>query len=265
MADDDNEEQEPEEGEGEGEGELEQETPKGSLKVMGGVIGLVVAGVMLAIIAKPSKAVNRSFLGPAKHSFFPERGIVGNPFDGNFTRLVKFTPSCDFFAYDLAYPDSRRLDEHYETLLAETMQLTISKFRMDEIMAGATREMFSAALEEIADPILFPVHIGMTASPYDTDGASGLRIGDSQERQGTFRGSFYDHVLRVSRPRKTIQLDANPKVSFQGDEQDLLVATDDGSKLFVDVSHLSMGFAGEVNVGVMGRIRRVLTGDIIAQ
>jgi hypothetical protein len=136
---------------------------------------------------------------------------------------------------------------------------------MDEVMAGSAREIFSAALEEITEPILFPVHIGKTVRPYDTEEASGLRIGESQERKGTFRGAFYDHVLNVNQPRRTIQFDEGPETPFQGDEEDLLVQTDDGSTLFVDVSDLATGFRGEVNVGVMGRIRRVLTGDIIAQ
>ena len=39
----------------------------------------------------------------------------------------------------------------------------------------------------------------------------------------------------------------------------------DGETLYVDVTTLDDEFAGEVNVGAMGRIRRLLTGDIIAQ
>lgn len=254
-----------EEKEGEEPEEGEQKKSKGPLKLLGGIVGLIGAGAMLAVMAKPSTEVLPSFIGPAMHSFFLEGEIVGNPLDDNFSRYLKFSPSCSFYSYDLAYPESRRLDEHYETLLKETMQFTISKYRMTEVMAGAARAAFSDALKQIAEPILFPVHLGMTASPYDIEEASGLRIGDSQERHGTFRGAFYDHVLKVNQPNGTIQLDESDEIQFGGQEYDLLVETEDGSKLFVDVSNLVEGFEGEVNVGVMGRIRRMFTGDIIAQ
>lgn len=260
MADEDNEPNENEEG-----AEGEEKKSKGPLKLLGGIVGLIGAGAMLAVMAKPSKEVLPKFTGPAMHSFFLDGEIVGNPLDDNFSRYLKFSPSCSFFAYDLAYPESRRLDEHYETLLKETMQFTISQYRMTEVMAGAAREAFSAALEEIAEPILFPVHVGMTAIPYDADEESGLRVGDSQERHGTFRGAFYDHVLKVNQANGTIQLDDGKEVSFGGSEYDLLIEADDGSKLYVDVSNLNEGFEGEVHVGVMGRIRRMFTGDIIAQ
>ena len=245
--------------------EGEQAKPKGHLKLFGGGIGLVGLGTMMAVMATPSKEAPRNFIGPGEHMLFQNETIVGNPLDGNFKRLVRFTPTCVYFAYDLGYPATRWEDEHYESLLKETMQLTISEFRMDEVMGSSTREMFSAALEHITEPILFPVHIGMTANPYDIESRSGLRLGESQERHGTFRGAFYDHVLKVNEREKTLQIDDGAVTSFQGGETDLPVEADDGSKLFVDVSQLKSGFEGDVHVGVMGRIRRVLTGDIIAQ
>lgn len=262
MADEDNDEIENEES---AETEGGEKKSKGPIKLLGGIVGLIGAGTMLAVMAKPSKEVLPSYSGPAMHTFFLDGEIVGNPLDDNFSRYLKFSPSCSFLAYDLAYPESRRLDQHYETLLKESMQFTISQYRMNEVMAGAARESFSAALEEIAEPILFPVHIGKTASPYDVDEESGLRIGDSQERHGTFRGSFYDHVLKVNQPNGTIQMDEGTEIEFGGQEYDLLVEASDGSKLYVDVSNLVEGFEGEVYVGVMGRIRRMFTGDIIAQ
>lgn len=264
MADEEKEPEENEEGAEAGEGE-EQKKSKGPMKLLGAVVGLIGAGTVLAVMAKPSVEELPSFEGPAMHTFFLDGEIVGNPLDDNYSRYLKFSPSCSYFAYDLAYPESRRADEHYETLLRESMQYRISQYRMEEVMGGAARESFSAALEEIAEPILFPVHIGETATPYEMDPESGLRIGDSQERHGTFRGGFYEHVLHVNQPERTIQLDDGPELNFGGNEYDLLLESTDGTKLYVDVSGLVDGFEGEVHVGVMGRIRRMFTGDIIAQ
>ena len=62
-----------------------------------------------------------------------------------------------------------------------------------------------------------------------------------------------------------LQLDGGPEVQFDGSEHDLLVEAEDGTKIYVNVTTLDDAFEGEVNVGVMGRIRRMFTGDIIAQ
>ena len=145
------------------------------------------------------------------------------------------------------------------------MQYTISQYTLDEVMAGTNRETFAAELESVAEPILFPVHIGPTVTPFEEDPESGLRVGDSQERHGTFRGPFYEHVLKVDATKRTIQLDEGPVQEFGGPEFDLLLETEGGDKLYVDVSGLRDEFVGEVRVGVMGRIRRLFTGDIIAQ
>lgn len=238
---------------------------KGNVKLLGGVIGLIGAGTMLAVIAMPKTTKAPSYVGPSMHVFLPDADMVGNPLDDNFSRYIKFKPSCSYMAYDIAYPESRRLDPHYETILKQAMQFTISQYRIDEVMAGANRDAFAAALKDVAEPILFPVHLGPTASPYDPDEESGLRLGDSQDRDGTFRGPFHDHVLKVNAPKKTIQLDDGPEVNFNGGEYDLLIEAEDGSKLYVDVINLDKEFEGEVNVGIMGRIRRMFTGDIIAQ
>ena len=237
---------------------------KGSFKLLGAVVGLIALGSTLAIVAMPKKAVQKSFEGPAMHNFF-EGDIVGNPLDDNFSRYLKFSPSCSYFAYDLAYPASRLADEHYEKSLRQAMMYTISRFRIDEVMAAASRDAFAAALEEVAEPVLFPVHLGETPNPYEPDPASGLRLGDSQDLHGTFRGAFHEHLLMVDARKKTLQLDGGPQVQFNGSEHDILVEAGDGTKIYVNVTTLDDGFEGEVNVGVMGRIRRMFTGDIIAQ
>lgn len=251
-------------GEVDGAGEAPTKS-KGSIKLLGAVVGLIALGSVLAMVAMPKKEKVKSLVGPAMHRFFPEGEIVGNPLDDNFSRYIKFSPSCSYFAYDPAYPAGRSADEHYETALRESMIFTISQYRIDEIMASAAHEAFAAALEEVAEPVLFPVHLGETQTPYDQDPKSGLRLGDSQDQDGTFRGAFYEHELKVDAKKKTLQLDELDPVSFSGTEHDLLVEAEDGSKFYVDVTGIKDGFEGTVHVGVMGRIRRMYTGDIIAQ
>lgn len=237
---------------------------RGSFKLLGAVVGLIALGATLAVVAMPEKKVRQSFDGPAVHSFF-EGSLVANPLDDNFSRYLKFSPSCSYFAYDLAYPSTRMADQHYERALKQAMTSTISRFSIDEVKSDASREAFAARLEEVAEPILFPVHLGETPTPYEPDPVSGLRLGDSQDHQGTFRGAFYEHVLSVDAKSKTLQLDAGPQIRFDGTEHDLLVEAGDGTKLYVNVTTLDGDFRGEVNVGVMGRIRVMYTGDIIAQ
>jgi flagellar basal body-associated protein FliL len=238
---------------------------KSSIKLLGGVVALIATGTILAMMAMPKKEEAKTFDGPGWHTFFTDGEIVGNTLDNNFSRYLKFTPSCSYLAYDLNYPESRRADPQYETQLKELMQYTISQYTLEEVMKGTDHGTFAAELEQIAEPILFPVHIGPTTMPYEEDPESGLRAGDSQERHGTFRGPFYEHVLKVDATRKTIQLDDGPEQKFGGSEYDLLVESEAGEKLYVDVSGLEDDFVGEVHVGVMGRIRRLLTGQVIAQ
>ena len=107
---------------------------KGPLKLLGGVVGLIATGTILAVMAMPKTKTMKTFDGPGIHSFFAEAEFVGNPMDDNFSRYLKFSPSCQYLAYDLSYPESRRADPGYEMLLKEVMQYTVSQFRIDEVM-----------------------------------------------------------------------------------------------------------------------------------
>ena len=268
MANEENEE--PEEGatttaEGQ-DGEAAAPSSRGPLKLLGAVIGLISTGLVLAVMATPKSRAPERFRGPDVHAFFgPDGELVANTRDDNFSRYVKFRPSCSFLAYDLEYPDRRREDPQYEAVIEERMQTLISGLVIDEIMAGTNREVFAAKLEEVAEPVLFPVHVGETELPFEEDPASGLRVGESQDRHGTFRGHFHRHVLKVDAPAGTVQLDEGPVAHFDGDEYDLLVEDPTGKTIYLDVTTVREDFVGEVQVGVMGRIRELFTGDILVQ
>lgn len=245
--------------------EGEPKKSKGSLKLLGAVVGLLSAGAALATMAMPKKVEVKTLDGPSMHVLFTEGGVTGNPLDDNFARYFKFDPSCSYLAYDLAYPATRAADPHYEALLRESIQHMVSSYRLDELYAGRDNGTFASELEMLVEPILFPVHLGETMTPYDIHEESGLRLGDSQDREGTFRGAFYEYVLHVDAEKKTLKIGEGPEVTFSDGDYNVLVEAEDETKLYIDVSAINEGFAGEVHVGVMGRIRRLFLGEVMAQ
>ena len=96
------------------------------------------------------------------------------------------------------------------------------------------------------------------------DPASGLRPGLGAHA-ATFRGEHAVHRLRVSAKRKTVQLDDGPVIGFEGPETNLEVPATDGAVLYLDVSGLVAGFEGELAIGAMGRVRRILWNEVLVQ
>ena len=185
--------------EAEGEAPENQATPKasrGSFKLLGAVVGLIALGSTLAIVSMPEKAAPQSFAGPAMHNFF-EKDIVGNPLDDNFSRYLKFSPSCSYFAYDITYPSSRTADEHYEKSLRQAMMYTFSRYRIDEVMAAA-RGRPSRRLEEVAEPVP-SLRTPETPTPTTSTPrrARGLQPGPPRH----LPRAFHQHVLKVDAGR----------------------------------------------------------------
>jgi hypothetical protein len=54
-------------------------------------------------------------------------------------------------------------------------------------------------------------------------------------------------------------------VRFKGDEENLEVPCGDGTSIWIDVTSLEPTFQGDLNVGVMGRTRRVLWNEVLLQ
>lgn len=240
---------------------------KGALKLLLGVVLLIAGGVGVALVAMPKKEKGpESFGGPWSFTFLDE-DLVANTIDDNFSRYFKCSPSCSYFAYDQTYPEGRKADPDFTSATLEAMTNVVARFRLQEIMLdGSSEEMaLTAQLEQVLEPILFPIHLGETALPLGTDAASGLRPGDSHDRKATFRGAFREHVLKVDAKAKTLQLEGGEAVKFGGNETDLEVRSEDGRSVYVDVTKLEEGFKGEVHVGVHGRIRQIHLGRKLAQ
>jgi hypothetical protein len=100
--------------------------------------------------------------------------------------------------------------------------------------------------------------------PTRADPTSGVGPGMSAH-DSTFRGEHDLHLLKVDAVERSLQIDDGPVIGFEGHETDLSVTTADDSVLYLDVSGLKDGFQGEVRVGVMGRVRRILWNEVLIQ
>lgn len=240
---------------------------RGPLKLLLGIVIVVAAGGGIALMAIPKKDPPIPTLeGPWSLTFFDDV-FVANTLDDNFSRYIRFSPSCSYFAYDPLYAPGRLADPDLLPALNESISNVVAKFRLNEIMVdGSGEEMaLTAQLEQVIEPLLFPVHVGETVLPLEVDPESGLRVGDSQERRGTFRGRFQENFITVDGPAKTLQLGDGDAVTYTGSETDLELRASDGRTVFVDVTKVLPEFQGKVKVGVRGRIRQIYLGNKLAQ
>lgn len=240
-------------------------SPKGNVKLLGGVVGVIAAGAMAAFMALPKKAGPKLFDGPFSFDVINEDSkISANTRDNNNKRYLQLEIHCEFYAYEKTYLETRSQDELYKPALYSEISRLISDKRLAEALVGTARETFSAELLAVLDPILFPVHVGATSLPHDKDVKSGLRPGLSY-RNSTFRGRFHDNVLKVDAVAKTMQLNEGPVCTFEGGEEDFVVTTTDGELVHLDLTHLEADFQGEVEIGIRGRIRRLNLPHMIGQ
>ncbi|MFT5150407.1 MAG: flagellar basal body-associated protein FliL, partial [Planctomycetota bacterium] len=230
---------------------------KAPLKLIGGVVGILALGGLAAFMALPSKEVRPHLTGPYSYDIVPkEEKMSGNTLDNNASRYLQFLLHCEYFAYDPGYLAVRETDPLYKPNMRSSIQALISGKRLAETMAGEMRLSFIAEMQDLLEPIIFPIHFGETALPNDVEETTGLRPGDSYH-QATFRGRFFEHVLKIDAVKKTLQLNDETVVTFEGGEENFLLTTPDGETLFLDLTELKPDFQGEVNVGIRGRIRRL--------
>jgi len=242
-----------------------QKGGKGPLKLLVGVVLLIATGGGVAMMAMPKKSKGPDTFGGPWSFAFTE--VIANTLDDNFSRFIKFAPTCSYFAYEQAYADLRKADPDFNPSIDEAMTNVVASFRLLEIMKDGSGEelALAARLEEVLESILFPVHVGESVLPLETDPESGLRVGDSQDRFGTFRGAFREHFIEVDAAAKTLKLADGDILTYGGSEADFELRTADGRKLFLDLTKLKPKFKGKVNVGIHGRIRQVHLGRKLAQ
>lgn len=243
-----------------------EETPKkkSPIKLVGALVGVVALGAALAMMAIPSgpKETPR-FIGPFFHDLVDE-AVVTNTKDDHFKRFIKYKPQVEFFAYDAEYINARKADMLYSAWLNDSFSGIASDKNINDIMPGANRERFAQVVRHAVEPVLFPVHVGSSDSPLDSDPESGIRPGDSY-RLSTFRGSFWNHTLTIDGDAMTLTVDEGDATPFVGDELDLKVITPDGDCVYLDVTSMEPGYSGTVQIGVQGRIRQVFVTNMMAQ
>lgn len=245
----------PEEGENDGAG-------KKKMLIGGGFAGVVAAGVLAAMMAVPSKEVKKSFQGPFTLALFEELFNCNISEQGR-TRYLQMKPQAVYFAYDPTYMDGRVGDELYIAQVQNTVFNIASTKGLDDIYGEVNIAIFMSEVRDGLDPVLFPVHIGSTKLPWDTDEASGLKPGMSSD-QNTFRGRHDDHILHITAENE-MRIDDGPSTTFEPGEYDVRVISAEGQVIFVDTSSMNEGFVGEVKVGVMGKVMRVLPVELLIQ
>lgn len=247
----------------EGEQPEEEKRSKGPIKLIGGIVGVLGLGVAAAIMAIPTRDTTPRFLGVFHHSIFEEK-FSANLRDNNQTRFLQLMLDCEYSAYSPDYLAARVEDPLYEPRLRDAVGRVVSDKFLVDTYEGPAREAFLAELRDVLDPILFPIHIGDTRLPLELDEESGIRLGISYYKS-TLRGRFFEHVIKIDAVSGTLQIDEGPTVSFTGGEEDLLVTTEVGDIVYVDVTGVDSDYEGEVQIGVKGRLRRLYAKDLIAQ
>ncbi len=231
------------------------------------LVGLVAAIVLLAYaassLAVPAQRSKPRFAGPFTTELFPDKYQV-NLSGGGMKRFLQFTLSVIYDAYDEAYVLQRTKDPLYDPYLQSTVLSICSAKTVEEVQGRANKDALMEELRAELDGVLFPVHVGATALALEIDPESGLRPGLSHDRS-TFRGTFHDHLLTVDEAGSSLRLGEGPPVIFEGHEIDLVVTDAEGETLYLDVTRLVSGFSGTVQVGVHGRIRRILPKYLLVQ
>ncbi len=243
------------------EGEASGSAKKGKLKMVGGIVGVIAAGAMAAIMAVPSTVEKPRFVGPFTVPLFEDQ------FNCNLIErehYLQMKPEVMYQVYEETYLTTRMTDQLYLPQMKDAVLRIASNKSMKDLFGESDQNGFMEELSVALDPVLFPVHIGSSTLPWDPDEESGLRPGLSTDKT-TFRGYFHDHVLRVDSTEMTMQVDDGPVTEFEEGDPDVKVIDADGSVLYIDVAGLKEGFSGDVQLGVRGRIMRIMPLDMIIQ
>jgi flagellar basal body-associated protein FliL len=237
-----------------------------SVLLGGSVLAVVATGAIAAMMAVPGTEETPVYQGPFVASLFAVEGedIQVNLAGSDYKRFLAMELVCEYDAFEQAYYDARVQDPHFARSVKDALIDLAGSKTAAYLKGPATHKVFLQEVRDVVEPLLFPVHIGETSLPTDTDEISGLRGGLSQF-SSTFRGPLYEHVLVVDNVEKTMRVDEGPATPYEGDEENLAVYSADGGVVYIDVSRMDPEFAGEVPLGVHGRVRRILKEKFLVQ
>jgi flagellar basal body-associated protein FliL len=234
---------------------------KKKLFVTGGVIGGLAVAFVAAMMGVPGSDEEKQLEGPFVAPLTPEKVQV------NLTKSKSFLildMNITYDAYEEAYFTARSAEPLTTAEIKSALVALASSKTREDVSDPVNKPVFMEEIRAAVDPLIFPIHVGDAQTPTDSDSASGVRPGFSAHL-GTFRGEYQQHVLHVDAPNLTVRVDEGPVMKFAGHETDLEVFTSDDLVLYLDVSSLNEGFVGNVPIGVMGRVRRVLWNEILIQ
>lgn len=242
-----------------------EKAPSGKKKAMllvGGAVAVPALAFVLALMAVPGEKKIPKYLtglvGPLTETKIQVN--LGNQME----RFFVFEHNVVYEAYEDTYYANRTSDPLYVAYLTDALIGLAASKSPDQVYELAYESAFREEIKGVVEPLLFPVHVGHGATPMEMDVESGLKPGQSS-LLATFRGPFYEHVIRIDDDKREIQLDQGPVVKYEGDERDLVLYSEDEETVYVDVSEVVDGFRGEVQTGVMGRVLQILKKDTLIQ
>ncbi len=237
---------------------------KKKMLVMGGSgVGIVALAWALAMLAIPSKAVYKTFAGPYMAALSSER-VQANLAGESNKRFLVMALNAMYDAYDEKYIAVRTADPVYHPLLVDAILGVTSAKTREEVHGPLAQETFREELRRAIEPILFPVHIGDSATPHGADSQTGIKPGVSAYR-GTMRDPLFDQILYVDAPLGRVRIGESPEIAFSPGERDLRVVDDRGKDVYLDLSEIKPDFRGQVQIGVQGRIRQLLFQEFLVQ
>ncbi len=229
----------------------------------GGVLALVGMAYFAFLMAVPAGVDEVPLEGPFVANLSESQLSVNLAGHDNKNYLA-LEIKAEYVAYEEAYVANRTADPLYQAKLVDRTIVVVSAKSKEEISGAVGKDVLREELREAIDPILFPIHIGATATPNEADPESGLAVGTSI-RKSSFRGLFFNHVLHVDAPDGTIAIDEGEKIRFGLGDDDVRVVTPAGDTLYLDTSGLDPHFVGEVRVGCHGRIKNFLFAKFLLQ
>lgn len=229
----------------------------------GGALALVGLAYLVATLAVPTTREVRLFHGPFVAPLTQDKLTVNLRDEGN-KRFLVMNLNVVFDAYEQDYVQRRALDPLYVAQLKNALLGLASRRSRTEVLGEASQPIFLEEVRDAVEELVFPVHVGRGASPFQADPESGLAAGRTIEAS-TFRGPFDLNQLKVDTGARTIAWGDGEPVPYEGHETNLELRSPDGQTLYVDVTGAVPGFEGEVPIGVLGRLRQVLWNEVLVQ
>jgi flagellar basal body-associated protein FliL len=258
----------------------EQAAPAKSKKpifIGGGALVLVALAYVFSTMAVPKHEVKVPTLAGPFVAKLSKTDIQVNLSGESSKRYLVMKLNAEYFAYDEAYVQGRlggialagsseppKEDPLYIAMLKDALLKVSATKSRDEVTNPTLMDGFLEEIRTVVNPILFPVHVGDSHAAMTPDTLSGLRVGESV-MDSTMRGFLHEHALAFDGAKRSISLDDGPTVTFDGTERDLKLTNKAGLSVFVDVTDYKPEFAGDVPIGVPGRVRRIYRDSFLVQ